>query len=261
MSSNVFGDLQMLRERPIPVQDVELGAARGYRATPIDKRDPAFDEPLLEASRFGLAGENFYAGQRNPPYYHAIPGAIQQLLLRKGVGARLATINEQLAHAGLELWLFDAWRPQAVQTYFHDHWFPAEVRRRNPGISEDALLAEVETYWAAPSAGADAPSPHATGAAVDLTVRWRGGDALWMGSLFDDAAPIAHTARFEITNDDALCFSDAEARANRRLLYWLMRDAGFAANPSEWWHFSFGDQMWAKLTGAPYAIYGATAPA
>ena len=52
-----------------------------------------------------------------------------------------------------------------------------------------------------------------------------------------------------------------EARANRRLLYWLMIDAGFASNPSEWWHFSFGDQMWAKLRNEPEALYaGAEAP-
>jgi D-alanyl-D-alanine dipeptidase len=37
-----------------------------------------------------------------------------------------------------------------------------------------------------------------------------------------------------------------------------MIEAGFAANPTEWWHFSFGDQMWAKLTGADAALYGGT---
>jgi hypothetical protein len=53
-------------------------------------------------------------------------------------------------------------------------------------------------------------------------------------------------------------FSNEEARANRRLLYWLMVDAGFASNPSEWWHFSFGDQMWAKLRNEPEALYAGT---
>jgi D-alanyl-D-alanine dipeptidase len=83
-----------------------------------------------------------------------------------------------------------------------------------------------------------------------------------MGSLFDDASQLAHTDRFETeTDEEAFSFSNEEARANRRLLYWLMVDAGFASNPSEWWHFSFGDQMWAKLRNEAEALYaGAEAP-
>jgi zinc D-Ala-D-Ala dipeptidase len=250
-----FGDLQQLRDSPIPTEAVELGAARGYRSLPIDVSREAHTEPLVDVRQFGLAGENFYASSRNPPYYHAIPGAIDRLLLREGVAKRLQAINARLAPADLELWLFDAWRPQAVQIYFHDHWFPAELKRRNPALTGQDLLAEVERYWAAPSTGDDAPSPHSTGGAVDLTIRWRGGGHLWMGSLFDDASEIAHTAHLESASD-TFSFSADEARANRRLLYWLMTEAGFAANPSEWWHFSYGDQMWAKLIGAPAALYG-----
>jgi D-alanyl-D-alanine dipeptidase len=257
---NPFDDLQALRERPIPLNAVELGAARGYRTLPIDKDGAANTEPLIDANTHGLSGQNFYASTSNPPYYHAIPGSIDQLFLRRGVVERLAKINARLAGANLELWLFDAWRPQAVQIYFHDHWFPAELKRRNPALSGDALLAEVERYWAAPSNGEDAPSPHSTGGAVDLTIRWRGGQPLWMGSLFDDASAIAHTGLLE-TAADHFSFSADEARANRRLLFWLMTEAGFAANPSEWWHFSYGDQMWAKLTGATAAVYGGVTPA
>jgi D-alanyl-D-alanine dipeptidase len=47
-----------------------------------------------------------------------------------------------------------------------------------------------------------------------------------------------------------------EARSNRRLLYWLMTEGGFASNPNEWWHFSWGDQMWARLSGAEAAFFG-----
>jgi D-alanyl-D-alanine dipeptidase len=249
----MFGDLQPLRERPI-LSDTR--DKRGYRAIPIDKQGAANAEPLIAASTFGCAGANFYASACNPPYYHPIPGAIDRLLLRTGAGERLQRVNARLDAAGLELWLFDAWRPQAVQIYFHDQWLPAELRRRNPKLTDAELTAEVETYWAAPSQGDGAPSPHATGGAIDLTIRWRGGDPLWMGSLFDDASPIAHTGHFEVPeNCRAFSFSNDEARANRRLLYWLMREANFASNPSEWWHFSYGDQMWAQLTGAPAALY------
>jgi D-alanyl-D-alanine dipeptidase len=35
-----------------------------------------------------------------------------------------------------------------------------------------------------------------------------------------------------------------------------MTDAGFANYPNEWWHFSWGDQMWAKMAGERAAHYG-----
>jgi len=246
-----FGTLETFREKPIPAP----AAKSGYRDIPIDAQSAANAEPLVQARDFGIAGENFYASDHNPPYYHRIPGSIDAIILRQGAAARLQAVNKKLADASLELFVFDAWRPQAVQRYFHHEWLPNELKRRRPELSGDALLREVETYWAAPSDGKDAPSPHATGGAVDLTIRWRDDAHLWMGSLFDDPSPVSHTAHFEGAGGDALSFSAEEARANRRLLYWLMRDAGFASNPNEWWHFSYGDQMWAQLTGAAAALY------
>jgi D-alanyl-D-alanine dipeptidase len=247
---SVFGTLQALRDKPIPAPREK----RGYRNVPIDRDGAANKEKIVRADAFGIAGENFYASTRNPPYYHAVPGAVDVIAMREGAAQRLQQVNAKLAPAELELWVFDAWRPQAVQVYFHDQWLPNELKRRDPSLSGDALLREVETYWSAPSAGDDSPAPHATGGAVDLTLGWRGGDPLWMGSLFDDASAVSRTAHFEGAAPE-VSFSREEARANRRLLYWLMLDAGFASNPNEWWHFSYGDQMWAQQTGAPAALY------
>jgi len=112
----------------------------------------------------------------------------------------------------------------------------------------------VERYWAAPSLDESSPAPHATGAALDLTIRWIGSDQLWMGSIFDDVTELAHRDHFE--KSTALAYSDAEARANRRLLHWVMADAGFAGHPDEWWHFSWGDQLWSALTDSQDAHYG-----
>jgi len=245
-----FASLTAYRDKPIPTPT----SARGYRALPILFNGPHNSEPLVRTAEHGVAGRNYYASPRNPPYYGAVPGALDDIIVREGIARKLAAINTKLAEADLELFLFDGWRPQAVQIHFHDVWLPAEIKRRKPGISDADLIAEVETYWSAPTTDPASPSPHATGGAVDLTIRWRGGEQLWMGSLFDDASPLAHTARFETTAGD-FSFSDEEARANRRLLYWLLREVGFAANPTEWWHHSHGDQMWAVLTGAPAALY------
>ena len=186
---NVFGSLSALRDKPIPPPPEHR--ARGYRGLPIAFGGAANKEPLVKLSDYGVRGENFYAQPRNPPYYAVIPGSIETLSLRQGAAERLRDVNAKLAAAQLELFVFDAWRPQAVQVYFHDRWLPAELRKRKPHLSDDELAAEVTNYWAAPSTGVDTPSPHSTGGAVDLTIRWKDGDPLWMGSLFDDASPLA----------------------------------------------------------------------
>ena len=255
---SLFAALEELRNRPIGDQASLRSARQGFRSRIALARDNRlFGEGVVEASAKGLKGGNFYAGTRNPPYWQRIEGATEKLWLRRSVAEKLAKVNARAQQAGLELYLFDAWRPRAVQAYFHDVWMPRELQRQNPSLSGAALTQEVERYWAAPSGDADSPAPHATAAAVDLTLRWADGEALWMGSLFDDATALAHRDRFENLDPANFSFSDQEARANRRLLHWLMTEEGFAGHPDEWWHFSWGDQMWAALVGAPHAHYGA----
>jgi D-alanyl-D-alanine dipeptidase len=259
---SIFGALEDLRTRPIGDQAAARLARRGFRSRILlDRGNALFAESVVEARDVGLKGENFYASNRNPPYWQRVEGAVEKLWLRKSVAEKLLRVNARAGEAGLELFLFDAWRPRAVQAYFHDVWMPRELERRDPQLSGAALTAEVERYWAAPSESSDSPAPHATASAVDLTLRWKGSETLWMGSLFDDVTALAHGDRFETLEAGNFSFSDQEARANRRLLHWLMTEEGFAGHPDEWWHFSWGDQMWAALTGTAGAHYGlATIP-
>jgi len=249
---SIFGSLAAWRARPIPDQGPARARKKDFRAHPLG---PLSDEALMDLGELGIAGENYYWSAHNPPYWRRIEGATPKLLARVVVAAKLVKINRRLAEAGLELFVFDAWRPRAVQAYFHDVWMPAEIKKRAPHLSGDALTREVERYWAAPSGSEARPAPHATGAACDLSIRWKDGELLWMGSIFDDVTELAHRDRFEHANAD-MCFSDEEARANRRLLHWAMHEQGFEGHPDEWWHFSYGDQLWAALSGAPAAIYG-----
>ena len=75
-----------------------------------------------------------------------------------------------------------------------------------------------------------------------------------MGTLFDEASPLSYAAALE--NDEA----DQEARHNRRILFNAMKTAGFTNLPSEWWHFDFGNQLWAYHSGAQQAVYGVAQP-
>lgn len=253
-------DLAELKLRPVPASAEVLSRKRGYRETvAIDFGGVLADEPCAEVRTLGIAGDNHYNTPRNPPYYVSVPGSVAELYLRQTVAAKLAQANARLAPLGVELYLFDAWRPQAIQRYFHDVWFPQWLRRRQPDLEGAALVEEVEKYWAAPTQGENSPSPHSTGAAVDLTLIFsRSRQPLFMGGIFDDLTEEAWTDGFE--RKPVVSMSDEEAQANRRLLYWVMTEAGFANNPTEWWHYSWGDQLWAKLGGHPAAHYGGCNP-
>jgi zinc D-Ala-D-Ala dipeptidase len=257
--TGMFGPLTDLRARPLPdmapARQARLAAA-GLR---VATNAVGAGELLVKVGDYGVEGRNHYAHPRNPPYWRAIDGAIDALWVRQGVAARLAMVDQRLRAQGLRLHLFDAWRPRAVQAFFHDVWLPAELRARRPDLAGDALRAEVARYWAAPTVDAAFPAPHATGGAVDLTITFLDGEPLWMGSLLDDASALAATDRFEADGAE-WSFSDEEARANRRLLYWLMIEAGFVNLPDEWWHFSFGDRLWAAMAPGRAPLYGLAEP-
>ena len=249
-----------LKSLPTPEFGPVNAKKQGYRSqTPIAHDGSEASEACVELKSYAVAGDNHYATASNPPYFQSVPGSVDELWLREKVAQKLVTINERIASAGLELYVFDAWRPQAIQIHFHDIWFPQWLRDNRPQLSEDEIADEVERYWAAPSDGTASPSPHSTGAAVDLTLRFTATkQPLYMGGIFDDLTENAHTDWFERTAPQSM--SEEEARANRRLLFWLMHDAGFANNPTEWWHYSYGDQMWARLYDKPVALYPACDP-
>jgi D-alanyl-D-alanine dipeptidase len=133
----------------------------------------------------------------------------------------------------------------------------------SPGWKDEQIATEVERYWAKPAPSQaevdpNSPPPHATGAAVDLTLRRLKGAPLWMGTIFDDVTAHAHADSLERIPSGALSFSEREARDNRRMLYWLMQEAGLLVNPNEWWHYSVGDQLWAammRVLGTPQDPY------
>ena len=247
--------ISAFRQKPIPDLSVVRQLMAGARDLPIDVTDTRSPDPLIPLEATGVKGGNYYASDRNPPYNHRAPGAIDALLMRRTAAEKLSKINSLMANEGLALHVFDAWRPRAVQAYFHDVWMPQEIAKRRPELTFEQIAEEVGCYWSKPTEDPARPAPHETGGAVDLTLTWADGQPLFMGGIFDDPSPISHTDHYERETAD-FSFSAEEARANRRLLYWVMTEAGFANYPEEWWHFSWGDQFWARMTGAPAAFYG-----
>ena len=261
-------ELEELRNRPIPDLEPKFPIDTHYRRWPVDTTHELFTEPCVNVLNQGIAGANHYHESKVAPYYRSIPGSVPELFLRETVAMKLQSINFRLRRSSLELFIRDAWRPAMVQYSMH-HWCREQIRTRHPDWTEEQVVAEATSYWSlGPERDEDvellSPPPHATGAVIDGGIRIVGGEHLWMGTIFDDVSARSHTRAFEEhSNEDS--FSDQEALKNRRLFYWLFTEEQFRVNPKEYWHASWGDQLWAKLvatqTGmeAP-AWYGAINP-
>ena len=177
--------------------------------------------------------------------------------LRLGVVQRLLDAQQHLFEhdPSLRLSIFDAWRPIAVQAFMVNHSITELFRERGvevrSGDAFDQVVADVGRFWAAPSRDPATPPPHSTGAAVDLTLSSSDGTPLAMGGEIDAIGAVSEPQHYAGREDP-------EARRwhqRRQLLAEVMGAVGFAQHPNEWWHYSFGDQLWAWRKGAAVAVY------
>ena len=88
---------------------------------------------------------------------------------------------------------------------------------------------------------------HQTGGAVDVTLGDGNGLELNMGTQVQEFS--------ELTPTEARGVSE-EVQSRRDLLLNIMNKSDFSNFPGEWWHFSYGDQMWAAYKKRKTAIYG-----
>lgn len=196
------------------------------------------DEPLVPV----LSRSEWIAW---PIYFkQGVQGALPEIWLRQSLHDRLLLAADALP-SGYRLVVLDGWRPKSLQQkLFADAW--AKIASDNPSLSKTEIESLVRNYVAPASDDPKCPSPHITGGAVDVTLADSDCVFCEMGSLFDEVteqswtnSPVSETA------------SD-----NRRCLLEAMQRAGFTNLPSEWWHFDFGNWLWALSTNQTSAIYG-----
>src|SRR3989338_1382575 len=99
-----------------------------------------------------------------------------------------------------------------------------------------------------PSADPCTVPPHTSGGAVDLTLVDADGREGAMGAPIEDFTPRAHI--------DSLREIDEEMHRHRLLLKQALEEEGFTNYPDEWWHYDYGNQLWAINLQKPYAFYG-----
>lgn len=238
------------RDVPIPAP-ARTGNEQSFRLQPVDLTRPDSHEPLVDIHDAGLAGRSYYARADglNPPYHRPLDGALPRILLRRSVVDRLLDANARLRPLGLEFFLLDGYRTIDCQMDIYRH-FLEMARRALPDGDDEAHRRFLAPYIAWPG-NYDPADPktwisHITGAAVDLTLRERAtGEPLFMGGVFDDPHEVSHTDFYERPGGPTGASAD-EARRNRRLLFWTLWGVGLANLPEEWWHYDYGNQLWAK---------------
>lgn len=142
----------------------------------------------------------------------------------------LARVQSDLRPFGLQLKIFDAYRPQqAVDDFVAWSQDPTDTRTKRafyPDLPKTALFPE--GYIAERSS-------HSRGSTVDLTIALIEAPytELDMGTSFDFFGPQSWPDFAGAT---------AQQRANRLLLRTLMMQHGFNPYAQEWWHFTYGNE-------------------
>lgn len=162
--------------------------------------------------------------------------------VRTTVLEHLITANELLRRQGYQLSVRIGYRPLEVQQQLFDSLL-RRFAKNMPHLSPSELVSEVRNYVSDPSIS---EPPHCTGAAVDVELLTLDGKRVDMGS------PINHAGHESHVPYDQLPEPCLQARM---ILCNAMLESGFANLATEWWHFSYGDQIWAYFYGKKFTLY------
>jgi D-alanyl-D-alanine dipeptidase len=172
----------------------------------------------------------------------------RETLIRKSVAERLCVAADSLPR-GYKIAVLEGWRAPIIQQRMYMFAWN-RFKEQHPTWSDAALKRRVNQF----SAPMDlrVPPPHTTGAALDVAL------------VDEDGNPCDVISPYEPYDMKSFFLSarglSSTAAKHRDLLSGAMNGAGITNYPSEYWHYSYGDQGWAYREGQPFAIYSAITP-
>lgn len=181
-------------------------------------------------------------GEAYQSYIAAHPGFT--LSMRRGVAERLVAAQRALPNHWAIV-LKAGFRPLPVQTALFEKAH-AYLQEKHPDWDAAKVLHEARILVSDPRVKIP---PHSTGAAIDIEVLDTAtGKLVDMGAPANTDGPAGWTYSHVISD---------EQQERRIILLKAMLHAGFANFAFEWWHFSYGDAMWAlfyEQQTAPYHL-------
>lgn len=246
-----------------------------YRAVPINHSHELSNEGLVNLAFYGLAGQAYYS-RPNGATGQPVPGVRPELYLRKSVAEKLAALNRILALSEVaellggtvELFVQDAYRDPETQKLLYEQVFPHLIKEQFPYWSEEQVFLRRNELIGVPSVDMEAPAPHVTGGAVDITLRFHCDEK---GFVRENMYNMAHGGEDEDALMDESCnpdyceddanYSDikytqeewAKAKIARRILINGAKSVGLYVNPTEYWHYGYGDQLSSYVASSVYS--------
>jgi len=164
------------------------------------------------------------------------------ILLREQVKKKLLEINNYFKdnwyYLAIKIW----YRPYQVQKNLFSKVYNY-LLEKNPEKSKEKIYNETRFYVSDPD---NSISPHLTWWAVDIVLYTKNNDLVDMWCRVNHLWEESNITTNKITK---------KQRENRIFLIDSFLKFWFANIASEWWHFSYGDQYWAKFYGKEKALY------
>lgn len=173
----------------------------------------------------------------------------RETMLRQSAAERLVRANDRLLSQGFRLHVVEGWRAPFIQArMYRSTW--QRFRERHPEWS-DHRMTRVVNQFTAPM-NSRVPPPHTTGGAMDLALYTLDGTVLDLSSPYErfdyHGFPLAAPGLTD------------EVRRNRDTMAEALALEGITNYPSEYWHYSYGDQGWAYRGHHEHALYGPIEP-
>ncbi len=200
----------------------------------VDSSDLVMVDPIWVSPTDEFEGRLYQDYIANNPSYDGV-------YARREVAERLEQAASSLP-ANMQLVLRACHRPIEVQQKLLDQLTNSYV---DAGMNYTDALDTARLYVSDPTLKLP---PHCCGASVDVDILDRN-----TAKLLDFGTVVNTDSERSFLHSNDI---SAEQTANRAVLLKAMLDAGFASYYQEWWHYSYGDQLWAWFYSKPSALYG-----
>ena len=183
----------------------------------LDTIDPSIKYDIRYASHHNLVGRTIAGYEKNV------------CIVSQTLGQTLRNIQAELKIHGLELFVFETYRPQRASNDLQQWGLDPEDQLNKKDYYPNINKADFSALGYI-----NERSSHTRGAAVDVTlIQSATQTALDMGTGFDFMDPLSHPDNTSIAEP---------AYHNRQQLQTIMREHGFKGLATEWWHFSLIDE-------------------
>lgn len=174
--------------------------------------------------------------------------------VREGVAQKLYNVADSLPQ-GICLLVIEGYRSVEDQKKSWDNGVSMRMKEQSQQSTEE-IERQVSLVTARPNELAN----HNCGGAVDVTLLNEDGTSVPMGTPYpseiqENISGIQKKYRM-FPNSLFKRRITKEEEENRKILRTKMEEQGFVWYPGEWWHYCYGDRMWAVYTKRKECMYG-----